>query len=139
MLAGKIDPFRVHSATRIKNIVSSTCVILMSTRIQKLYHSIGEISERLNLEPHVLRYWETEFPMLAPRKNRSGRRAYTDDDIRLVERIQYLLRDEKYTIEGARQVLEREAASGADTHKDTDRDHLIELRRFLAELRGSMD
>lgn len=107
----------------------------MSTHIQKLYHSIGEISERLNLEPHVLRYWETEFPMLAPRKNRSGRRAYTDEDIRLLERIQHLLKEDKYTIEGARQVLERESGASADV----DRERLIELRRFLTELRSSLE
>ncbi len=80
----------------------------MKEGIPKLYYSIGEVAEQTGLEPHVLRYWESEFPMLKPSKNRAGRRIYTEDDIRIVERIQVLLRDDKFTIEGARQVMERE-------------------------------
>ena len=75
--------------------------------LRKLYHTIAEASEATGVDAHVLRYWETEFPSLKPRKNRSGHRAYTDDDLALVRRIAHLLREEKYTIEGARQQLRR--------------------------------
>ncbi len=69
--------------------------------IKKLYYAIGEVSDMTGLEAHVLRYWETEFEQLKPRKNRAGRRIYTVEDIAVVEHIQHLLRVEKYTIEGA--------------------------------------
>lgn len=98
----------------------------MSDRITKLYSTISEVCARTGLDAHVLRYWETEFPQLQPRKNRSGRRVYTQDDIAMVERIQHLLRDEKYTIEGARQRLEAGTAT-----TDKTREQLIGLRAFL--------
>ncbi|MDX1546487.1 MAG: MerR family transcriptional regulator [Rhodothermales bacterium] len=98
--------------------------------IKKLYYSIGEVCEATGLEPHVLRYWETEFDQLHPRKNRAGRRVYTDEDIAMVERIQHLLRVEKYTLEGARQVLDR--AADEDEVKAVP----AERRRELLALRG---
>ncbi len=107
----------------------------MKDGIQKLYYSIGEVSERTGLEAHVLRYWESEFPMLNPRKNRAGRRVYTEEDIRTVERIEVLLRDDKFTIDGARQVLEREQnlpESGDDL------DRMKQLRKLLVQLRDQL-
>ena len=103
--------------------------------IKKLYYSIGEVSEQTELEQHVLRYWETEFDELAPRKNRAGRRVYTVEDIAVVERIQHLLRDEKYTIEGAKQVLAREANHEAIRSEASEtRVQLLELKSFLEQL-----
>ncbi|MFB6278682.1 MAG: MerR family transcriptional regulator [Salinibacter sp.] len=101
--------------------------------IEKLYYSIGEVSDLVGQEPHVLRYWEEEFDVLSPRKNRAGRRVYTDDDIETVERIRRLLKEEKYTIEGARQVI----------HRDGTRDEIAEdlraLRSFLVALRDQLE
>jgi len=57
------------------------------------------------LEPHVLRYWESEFPQLRPKKNRAGNRAYRDKDIRTIRYIRFLLYNEKYTISGAKKKL----------------------------------
>lgn len=101
-------------------------------RIKKLYRSIGEVSRITDLEPHVLRYWESEFEQLQPRKNRAGRRVYTESDVRMVRRIQHLLKEERYTIEGARQVLEREAQAEDEAREL--REELIELRAFLEEV-----
>lgn len=98
--------------------------------IKKLYYSIGEVSEETGLDAHVLRYWQTEFEELAPRKNRAGRRVYTEEDIAVVRRIQHLLRVEKYTIEGARQALELEAKEGVAEQKSD----LLELRSFLEKM-----
>lgn len=100
--------------------------------MEKLYYSIGEVSEIVGHEPHVLRYWEQEFDVLSPRKNRAGRRIYTEDDVETVERIRALLKDEKYTIAGARQALEREKAQ----HEL--REDLKELRAFLRQLRDRL-
>lgn len=73
--------------------------------IKKLYYSISEVSKITGLEQYVLRYWETEFPELKPAKNRAGNRIYTNKDIKLIMNIRQLLRDEKYTIEGAKKIL----------------------------------
>ena len=98
--------------------------------IKKLYYSIGEVSASTGLEQHVLRYWETEFEQLKPRKSRAGRRIYTDEDIIMVKRVRQLLKDEKYTIEGARQVLDRESSE----QPGGEREILLELRQFLSDL-----
>jgi DNA-binding transcriptional MerR regulator len=68
----------------------------------RLFYKIGEISSILEVEPHVLRYWETEFPFLKPRKNSTGQRIYTRKDLELVLQIKNLLYKEKYTIAGVR-------------------------------------
>ncbi len=72
---------------------------------QKLYYSIGEVSDLLKVRPHVLRYWETQFPALNPKKNRAGNRTYRVRDIKLLFAIQALLYDRRYTIAGARAKL----------------------------------
>lgn len=100
--------------------------------IKKLYYSIGEVSELTGLEQHVLRYWESEFEELKPRKNRAGRRVYTEEDIAMVRRVQHLLKEEKYTIEGAKQALARAAEGGPDD--EAFRTTLHELRAFLVDL-----
>ena len=73
--------------------------------IKKLYYSISEVSKITGLEQYVLRYWETEFEQLKPSKNRAGNRIYTNRDIKTILYIKKLLREERYTIEGAKQVL----------------------------------
>jgi len=105
--------------------------------IEKLYYSIGEVSEKIGQESHVLRYWEEEFDVLNPRKNRAGRRVYTQDDIETVERIRRLLKDEKYTIEGARQAIER-GETRAQVQEEIE-DDLKTLRSFLVKLRDQLD
>lgn len=74
--------------------------------IKKLYYSISEVSKITDIEQYVLRYWETEFEQLSPQKNRAGNRIYTNKDIRLILYIKELLREKKYTIEGAKKILE---------------------------------
>ena len=74
--------------------------------IKKLYYSISEVSKITEVEQYVLRYWETEFEQLKPQKNRAGNRIYTNKDIKLILQIKNLLRDQKYTIEGAKNILD---------------------------------
>ena len=71
----------------------------------KLYRSISEVSDMLDVKPHVLRYWETQFSMLRPRKNRAGNRMYRPDEVRLLLRIKELLYAKRFTIAGARRTL----------------------------------
>jgi len=75
----------------------------------KLYFKIGEVSELLGVEPYVLRYWETEFPGLQPKKSGTGHRLYRRKDVELLLRIKHLLKEKRFTIEGARQTLHSEA------------------------------
>ncbi|MCE1188079.1 MAG: MerR family transcriptional regulator [Ignavibacteria bacterium] len=73
--------------------------------IKKLYYSISEVSKITEVEQYVLRYWESEFEELQPQKNRAGNRAYTNRDIQLILLIKTLLRERKYTIEGAKKLI----------------------------------
>jgi DNA-binding transcriptional MerR regulator len=79
---------------------------------KKAYYSIGEVCDLVGLKPHVLRYWETQFDVLAPNKNRAGNRVYRPKEIELVLLVKHLLYDEKYTIDGARQKLREMKSTG---------------------------
>ena len=69
---------------------------------EKLFYKIGEVSNIAQVEPYVLRYWESEFPFLSPRKNKSGQRVYSRKNLELVLQIKRLLYQEKYTIAGVK-------------------------------------
>jgi len=71
----------------------------------KLFYKIGEVSQIVGVEPYVLRYWESEFPFLKPRKSRSGQRVYVKKTIELILEVKKLLYEERYTIEGVRKRL----------------------------------
>ena len=81
----------------------------------KLFFKIGEVCEITDTQPYVLRYWESEFPALAPAKNSSGQRIYRRKDIETVLRIKQLLYEEGFTIAGAKKRLEAELAGRAPT------------------------
>ncbi len=80
----------------------------MAPATQKLYYKIGEVCEICQIEPHVLRYWETEFSMLSPAKSKAGQRIYRHKELELVQSIKYLLYDEGYTIAGAEKRLKEQ-------------------------------
>ncbi len=80
--------------------------------LKKLYYSISEVSKLTDLEQYILRYWESEFDQLKPSKNRAGNRIYTNKDIKTILNIKKLLRDERYTIEGAKKILIDSKKSG---------------------------
>jgi|KBSMisStandDraft_5_1062788.scaffolds.fasta_scaffold547110_2 DNA-binding transcriptional MerR regulator len=106
----------------------------------KLYFKIGEVSSLLTVEPYVLRFWETEFPKLAPKKTDKGQRMYRRKDVELLLQIKHLLYERKFTIEGARQFLQGSAkvpakqpvaqAQGALFGNDA----LPEIRKELASI-----
>jgi DNA-binding transcriptional MerR regulator len=80
---------------------------------EKLFFKIGEVCELAGVQAHVLRYWESEFPTLAPQKNRAGQRVYRKRDVEMALRIKELLYDDQYTIAGAKKRLANDARSGA--------------------------
>jgi DNA-binding transcriptional MerR regulator len=98
----------------------------LASRIpEKLFFKIGEVCELIKVQPHVLRYWETEFPMLAPQKNRAGQRVYRRKDVEMVLRIRDLLYEEKFTIAGAKKKLMDEQRGGASRAKATARETAV--------------
>jgi DNA-binding transcriptional MerR regulator len=96
--------------------------------MKKLYYSISEVSRITDLEQYVLRYWETEFEQLKPAKNSSGNRIYTNKDIKLILLIKKLLKEEKYTIEGAKKILKNINISG-DEAKEGDELKVLDKAR----------
>src|SRR6476659_9121888 len=109
----------------------------------KLYFKIGEVSELLGVEPYVLRYWETEFAILQPKKSGTGHRLYRRKDVELLLRIKHLLKEKRYTIEGARQTLQNDSPKAKATKARPPRtqadlfshdDPLPDIRKQLAEI-----
>ena len=100
----------------------------------KRYFTIGEVSELCAVKPHVLRYWEQEFPQLKPVKRRGNRRYYQRDDVLTIRQIRSLLYDQGYTIGGARQRM-----VGEDNNDGSDSDYKTMLRQMIAELEDVLE
>ena len=109
----------------------------------RLYRSISEVSELVGVKPHVLRYWETQFSMLRPKKNRAGNRMYRPEEVRLLLKIKELLYGRRFTIAGARRRLldERKETPQVEIGFDSSNSKLVlsevrsELKRLVARLR----
>ncbi len=103
----------------------------------KLYRSISEVSEMVGVKPHVLRYWETQFSMLRPRKNRAGNRMYRPEELKLLMRIKELLYQRRYTIAGARRTILNERKESTPEQVEigfADADRKLALREVKSEL-----
>jgi len=96
--------------------------------LKKLYYSISEVSKITEVEQYVLRYWETEFEQLKPQKNRAGNRVFTNKDIQLILQIKSLLREKRYTIEGAKNIL-----SNLGNEKETPTTKVVQEVKKVAE------
>ena len=103
-------------------------------RRRRAFYSIGEVCEMIGLEPHVLRYWETQFPELSPTRNRAGNRVYQAREVETIALIRRLVYDERYTIEGARRKVEEMKAAGCEQAQST---RALELA-FLRTLKDEM-
>ena len=99
----------------------------------KRYFTIGEVSDLCAVKPHVLRYWEQEFPQLKPLKRRGNRRYYQRHDVILIRQIRSLLYEQGFTIGGARQRL-----SGEEARDDSAQSQQI-IRQLRAELEEVLD
>src|SRR5580698_11235023 len=85
----------------------------------KLFFRIGEVSQLVGVEPYVLRYWESEFPGLSPKKSNTGQRMFRRKDVEMLLNIKQLLYDKKFTIEGARKALKSEKAPVVPVAQET--------------------
>ena len=101
--------------------------------MKKLYYSIGEVSDITSVEPHVLRYWETIFKQLSPRKNKAGNRTYREQDITLVLKLKELIQDKKYSTAGAQKYIEKE--QNRDNLERADSNLPFETIKDLKEIR----
>lgn len=102
----------------------------------KRYFTIGEVSELCGVKPHVLRYWEQEFPQLNPVKRRGNRRYYQRQEVLLIRQIRSLLYDQGYTIGGARQRLSGDEAKHEETqYRQLVRQMIAELEQLLLQLK----
>jgi DNA-binding transcriptional MerR regulator len=104
----------------------------------KIYYSISEVADLTDVKPHVLRYWESKFKMLKPKKNRAGNRMYRPKEIDLILRIKELLYDRRYTIAGARRSLLDERKSG-DYQFEMDFDRRIAERTVVVALKKELE
>ena len=108
---------------------------------KKAYYSIGEVCDLTGLKPHVLRYWETQFELLHPTKNRAGNRVYRPKEIELILLVKHLLYERKFTIDGARQRLldMRRGGDIAEGGRDAaNRDFLEGLKQELLQVKEAL-
>ena len=101
----------------------------------KLYFKIGEVSEIVGVDPHVLRYWESEFKMIRPQRASSKQRLYRREDIENLIRVRELLYDQCFTIAGARQALKEEKKTGVRTGEESPEKLVSSLKKELLELK----
>nr|WP_320116052.1 MerR family transcriptional regulator [uncultured Desulfuromonas sp.] len=105
----------------------------------KLFFKIGEVASITGVKPHVLRYWESEFGAFSPSKSRSQQRQYQKKDIELVLQLKDLLYNQGFTIAGARKALRATKANSQKTEQQSDREHLLQIRDELRNLRKRLD
>ncbi len=106
------------------------------------FYSIGDVCTLTDLKPHVLRYWESQFKLLNPAKNRSGNRVYARREVELILMVKHLLYTEKYTIDGARQKLDEHRKGGSlrpAARAALEVEALASIERDLAELQALLD
>jgi len=104
--------------------------------IEKKYYSIGEVAEMLDVATSLIRFWETEFDIIKPKKNRKGNRQFTKEDIENVKLIYHLVKDRGYTLQGAKSLLK--SSSNPLKNKMSHIDSLKKVRSFLVELKNQL-
>lgn len=104
--------------------------------IEKIYYSIGEVSEMFNVAPSLIRFWETEFDLIQPKKNRKGNRQFTREDIENIRTIYHLVKEKGFTLQGAREMIRNDSQS---VHDKMDLlDSLKKVRQFLVQVREQL-
>ena len=102
--------------------------------ISKKYYSIGEVAEKLDLNTSLIRFWESEFEILNPKKNKKGLRKYTQKDIEIIEKIYHLLKKQGFTIDGAKKAFKSKEETDSETFQsqlENIKNRLIEIRKKI--------
>lgn len=105
-------------------------------KIEKLYYPIGEVAEMFEVSTSLIRYWEKEFDILKPRKNRKGNRLFTPADIENLKIIYHLVKERGYTLDGAKQKLKANKEDTFEKHKIID--SLKKIKGFLVEIKDEL-
>lgn len=116
--------------------VPETCMAYKEKEIEKLYYSIGEVSEMFSVAPSLIRFWESEFEIIQPKKNRKGNRQFTKEDIDNVRTIYHLVKEKGFTLQGAKEMLKNDSQSVKDKMEMLD--SLRRVRQFLSEVRDKL-
>jgi DNA-binding transcriptional MerR regulator len=112
---------------------------MLSRELVKLYYRIGEVSDIVGVQPHVLRYWETEFRSIRPQKSSKGQRVYSRRDVEKLLRVKDLLKNQGFTIAGARKRLgEPSLAAAPEEPADSERGGTKNMRKVLLGLRQDL-
>jgi DNA-binding transcriptional MerR regulator len=121
----------------LKDIIDNDSIVIPEDEIlfKKLYYSIGDVAAMFNENASLIRYWENEFDILKPKKNAKGDRFFRPEDIKNLKLIHHLLRQRKYTIEGAKEFLKSNKTA---TEKFEMIRSLQKLKSFLNELKASL-
>ncbi|BDD03657.1 MerR family transcriptional regulator [Aureibacter tunicatorum] len=104
--------------------------------IEKRYFSIGEVAEQLKVAPSLIRFWESEFDIIRPRKNRKGTRQFTQEDIKNLTLIYHLVKEKRYTINGAKEYLKHQSEGFLDRVQTINK--LKSMKEFLTSLRDEI-
>ncbi|GHM98614.1 transcriptional regulator [Cytophagales bacterium WSM2-2] len=104
--------------------------------IEKIYYSIGEVAEQFNVAPSLIRFWESEFDLIQPKKNRKGNRQFTREDIENVRTIYHLVKQKGFTLQGAKEMLRNDSQAVRD--KMEMYESLKKIRQFLVEIREKL-
>ena len=105
--------------------------------IEKKYFSIGEVADQLDIAASQIRFWEGEFDIISPQKNRNGKRQFTKDDIEKIKLVYHLVKDKGYTLQGAKNMLKNDAKGVKDKMEMIDT--LRDVRSFLVGMRQELD
>lgn len=105
--------------------------------IEKKYYTIGEVADELGVATSLIRFWEGEFDIIKPKKNRKGNRQFTPEDIRNVKLIYHLVKEKGYTLQGARDFIKNDADAAADKIELIE--SLRKIRSFLITLKKQLD
>lgn len=104
--------------------------------VQKRYYTIGEVAKLFNVNPSLIRFWESEFSVLQPKKNRKGNRLFTQEDIENIKIIYHLVKEKGYTLSGANEEMKKNPDDIKDTQKVIE--SLSKLKGFLIEIKDSL-
>ncbi len=108
----------------------------LNTNPQKLFYKIGEVAKEFNVNVSLIRFWEKEFDILKPKKNKKGNRLFTQKDLENLKIIYHLLKERGFTIEGAKKKLRENKEDTTDNLRIIN--HLQEIRSFLVKLREEL-
>tara|TARA_R110002050_G_scaffold300793_1_gene472798 strand:- start:4578 stop:4916 length:339 start_codon:yes stop_codon:yes gene_type:complete len=105
--------------------------------VQKMYYPIGEVAKMFNVNTSLIRYWENEFDIIKPKKNKKGNRLFTKIDVENIKIIYHLVKERGFTLEGAKKKLRENKQDVINEQEIID--HLLEVKSFLLDLKNTLD